>query len=159
MIQGLGRVKLMVLDVDGTMTSGGLQYGDHGSTQVFSARDGAGIMQLIGAGIKVAFVSLRDFRGTRKRAADLGVKLLCLGSTDKAEALRSLSGHLKIGLDEILFIGDDVNDLPAMELAGFSACPSDAAEIVRKKCSWVSSMPGGKGAVRELADMVLEACR
>ena len=153
----LRNIKLVALDVDGTLTDGGLIYGPGGVSQTFSAKDGAGIMALREAGIEVAFISFRDFRSTRKRAADLGVKLLCLGSTDKGASLKRLAEHLGVSTEEILFMGDDAKDVPAMEVAGVSACPSDAARSAREASMLISSNPGGKGAVRDIADMILEA--
>jgi len=157
MTADLRAIKLLALDVDGTLTDGGLHYGPQGVSQVFSAKDGNGVMKLLEAGIQVAFVSYRDFRSTRNRAADLGVELLCLGSSDKAASVRDLASHLQISTTEILFMGDDEKDLPAMKTAGISACPSDAAEPVKEFCTLKASLPGGRGAVREIADLLLEA--
>lgn len=153
----LKTIKLVALDVDGTLTDGGIEYGPRGVSQVFSAKDGAGIMKLLSAGIHVAFVSFRDFRCTRKRASDLGVRLLCLGSRDKAASVAALVSHLGISREQVLFMGDDEKDIPAMKAAGVSACPADARAEVRNSCRIQSSLPGGKGAVREVIDMVLEA--
>lgn len=155
----LSNVRLVALDVDGTLTEGGLIYGPQGVSQVFNSKDGAGIMRLVSAGIRVAFVSFRDFECTRRRASDLGVELLCLGSTDKATSVTALADHLDIPLSSVLFMGDDRMDIPAMTVSGISACPSDAAQEVRKVCDIVSSVPGGRGAVREIADALLEASR
>ncbi len=149
-------IRLVALDVDGTLTEGGLIYGPDGVSQVFNSKDGAGIMKLTQAGVRVAFVSFRDFPCTRRRAADLGVEFLCLGSTDKAASVRALADHLDIPLSSVLFMGDDRMDMPAMAVAGISACPVDASKEVREACDIVSSIPGGRGAVREIADAVLE---
>jgi YrbI family 3-deoxy-D-manno-octulosonate 8-phosphate phosphatase len=150
-------VELFAVDVDGTLTDGKLVYGPSGVSQAFSSKDGAGIMRLIEKGVEVAFVSFRDFISTRRRASDLGVKLLCLGSTDKAESVRELAEHLGITLESVLFMGDDRKDIPAMKLAGLSACPRDAAPEVRSICSVVADSKGGEGAVREIAELILEA--
>ena len=149
-------VKLFAIDVDGTLTDGRLLYGPEGVSQAFSAKDGAGIMRLLDKGIEVAFVSFRDFASTRRRAADLGVKLLCLGSPDKAESLRKLAAYLDIPLECVLFMGDDYKDIPAMEIAGMSACPRNAAAEVVDICSVVADSNGGAGAVREIAELILE---
>ncbi len=149
-------IKLLAVDVDGTLTDGKILYGPAGVTQAFSAKDGSGIMQLLEKGIQVAFVSFRDFNSTRRRAADLGVKLLCLGSTDKAASVRGLADHLEIPLSSVLFMGDDIKDIPAMKITGVSACPRDAAEEVRDLCSVVTESNGGEGAVREIAERILE---
>ncbi len=83
-------IRLVALDVDGTLTDGRLLYGPEGVSQAFSAKDGQGIMKLLQAGVQVAFVSFRDLPSTRMRASDLGVSLLCLGSSDKALSLKTL---------------------------------------------------------------------
>jgi len=153
----LGRVELVALDVDGTLTDGRITYGPLGVSQSFNSRDGAGIMRLHESGVKVAFVSFRDFACTRRRAADLGVELLCLGCIDKAAAIGSLASELGIPVSSVLFMGDDSMDIPAMVSAGFSACPSDASPDVKLVCGLVTVSPGGGGAVREVADSILEA--
>lgn len=153
----LERIRLVALDVDGTLTDGRLLYGPEGVSQTFSAKDGQGIMKLLHAGIAVAFVSFRDFPSTRRRAADLGVSLLCLGSSDKALALENLAEHLGIPASSILFMGDDEKDIPAMRTAGVSACPSDASAAAKAICHITTGAAGGAGAVREIAEAVLEA--
>jgi 3-deoxy-D-manno-octulosonate 8-phosphate phosphatase (KDO 8-P phosphatase) len=155
----LSRIRLVCLDVDGTLTDGRLFYGPEGVAQCFSARDGEGIMRLLGSGLEVALVSLRDFPATRRRAADLGIVHLALGCLRKEEAFLKLCGFLRIPPEEALFMGDDRNDLAAMELAGVAACPCDACPEVLEACSLRASVPGGGGAVREVADMILEALR
>lgn len=149
-------IKLFAVDVDGTLTDGKMLYGPSGVSQAFNAKDGAGIMRLLGNGVEVAFVSFRDFSSTRRRAADLGVKLLCLGSKNKAASVRELVEYLKIPLSSVLFMGDDRMDIPAMKIAGMSACPGDAANEVRSVCSVVADLNGGAGAVREIIELILE---
>ncbi|HOP26367.1 MAG TPA: HAD hydrolase family protein [Candidatus Sabulitectum sp.] len=153
----LERIKLVALDVDGTLTDGGMLYGEQGVMQRFDSKDGQGIMRLQEKGVPVAFVSFRDFPGTRRRAADLGVELLCLGSRDKAASVRALAELQGISTDEVLFMGDDEKDLPAMLAAGLAACPGDASSAVREFCPIAAASPGGRGAVREVIDMILEA--
>jgi len=150
-------IKLFAVDVDGTLTDGKIIYGSSGVSQSFSSRDGAGIMRLLENGVEVAFVSFRDFVSTRRRASDLGVKLLCLGSLDKAASVKKLAEHLGILLDSVLFMGDDRKDIPAMHVAGISACPRDAAAEVKNICSVVADSNGGDGAVREIAELILGA--
>lgn len=155
----LSKIRLLCLDVDGTLTDGRLLYGPDGVSQSFSARDGEGIMKLLRAGCEVALVSLRDFPATRRRAADLGIRHLALGCTRKNDALAKLCDFLGVSPAETLFMGDDAGDIPALEMAGVAACPSDAAPEVLRVCTLVASVPGGSGAVREVAEMILEAKR
>ncbi len=150
-------IRLVALDVDGTLTDGRLLYGPEGVSQAFSAKDGQGIMKLLQAGVQVAFVSFRDLPSTRMRASDLGVSLLCLGSSDKALSLKNLADHLDIPSSSILFMGDDEKDIPAMKTAGVSACPADASPSVKEICHMTARADGGTGAVREIAEAVLEA--
>ena len=144
----LSRIRLVCLDVDGTLTDGRLLYGPDGVSQFFSARDGEGVMGLLRSGLEVALVSLRDFPATRRRAADLGIPHLALGCRRKEEALLKLCDFLHVSPEEALFMGDDRNDLAAMELAGVAACPCDACPEVLEVCSLKSSAPRGGGAVR-----------
>ena len=149
-------IRLVALDVDGTLTDGGLIYGPYGVSQKFNSSDGSRIIQLRRIGFPVAFVSYRDFPATRRRACDLGVDLLCLGSSRKAEALERLCSHLGIECGEALFMGDGLMDIPAMELAGVAACPADARSEVRSRCDIITERRGGSGAVGEVIDMLLE---
>lgn len=149
-------MKLFAFDVDGVLTDGTLEYGPQGACQRFNARDGAGIMSLIRSGTPVALISFRDLESTRRRARDIGIRHLFLGCRDKRSALESLCTHLGIEPSEALFMGDDGLDIPALELAGISACPSDAHPSVRSVCRIVTTLPGGGGAVREVIDMFME---
>jgi 3-deoxy-D-manno-octulosonate 8-phosphate phosphatase (KDO 8-P phosphatase) len=153
----LAKIRLVCLDVDGTLTDGRLLYGPDGVSQSYSARDGEGIMKLLRAGYEVALVSLRDFPATRRRAADLGIRHLALGCTRKDDAVKTLCSFLGISPAETLFMGDDAGDIPALEMAGVAACPSNAAPEVLRVCSLVTLAHGGSGAVREVAERILEA--
>lgn len=151
-----GTVRLLALDVDGVLTDGRLYYSPDGVIQCFCAEDGYALTQLVGRGFPVALISYRDYPATRRRAADLGVKLLCLGTDRKAEALEGLCRHLSIPCAAALFMGDSPMDLPALRTAGVAACPSGAHPAVRAECDIVTSRPGGRGAVAEIAGMILE---
>ncbi|MCK4806442.1 MAG: HAD hydrolase family protein [Candidatus Aegiribacteria sp.] len=158
MIQ-LNEIRLLALDVDGVLTDGGLYYGPEGVVQKFNSADGAGIIELRRRGFPVAFVSFRDFPATRRRAADLGIELLCLGSDEKAAALRDICKNLSIGCETAMFMGDGLMDLPAIRTAGVGACPSSAHPLVKAECDIVTTRAGGKGAVREVVDMLLESLK
>jgi 3-deoxy-D-manno-octulosonate 8-phosphate phosphatase (KDO 8-P phosphatase) len=156
---GWGPIRLIALDVDGTLTDGSLLYAGDDVIQRFSSRDGAGIIEAHRAGLKVALVSFRDFPATRSRAADLGVPpdLLHLGCADKASALRLVCARLGIPLESALFMGDDLVDIPAIRIAGIGACPASGHRLAREAADHVTSAAGGDGAVREVIDLVLEA--
>ncbi len=149
-------IKLLALDVDGVLTDGGLYYGPDGVTQKFNSTDGAGIIELRRRGFHVALVSFRDFPATRRRAADLGIELLCLGTDKKAAALENICRSLSIGCESAIFMGDGLLDLPAVRAAGIGACPADAHPAVKAQCDIVTKNSGGNGAVREVVDMLLK---
>jgi 3-deoxy-D-manno-octulosonate 8-phosphate phosphatase (KDO 8-P phosphatase) len=152
----LSGVRLAAFDVDGVLTDGTLLYSGDDVLQGFDARDGAGIMELIRSGIHVALVSFRDHPATRRRARDLGITLLCLGSIDKEQSMKDLCRHLEIEPSACLFMGDDVRDIPALRYTGFPACPADAHPDVLSICRIITDAAGGHGAVRELAEMILD---
>jgi 3-deoxy-D-manno-octulosonate 8-phosphate phosphatase (KDO 8-P phosphatase) len=147
--------RLLAFDVDGVLTDGRLTYGPGGAGQTFDAQDGAGLIELRRAGHRIALISFRDLASTRMRARDLGLDLLMLGCTDKEAAFRKLCSFLGTEPGQALFMGDDAMDLPALRIAGISACPSNAHPEVRAACRVVASRPGGAGAVREIADLIL----
>ena len=155
-MKSLRMIRLLALDVDGVLTDGGLYYGPDGVTQRFDSRDGAGIVELRRREFPVALVSFRDFPATRRRAGDLDIQLLCLGCSEKASALGKLCELLSIDSSEVLFMGDGLLDLPAIRIAGISACPADAHPSVKDECDIVTLNAGGGGAVREIIDMLLE---
>ncbi len=152
-------IRLLALDVDGVLPDGGLYYGSEGVVQKFNSADGAGIIELRKRGFPVALVSFRDFPATRRRAADLGIELLYLGSDEKAAALRNICKSLSIGCEAAIFMGDGLMDLPVIRTAGIGACPSSAHPLVRAECDIVTKRAGGKGAVREVVDMLLESLK
>ena len=155
-----GRIRALVLDVDGVLTDAGLYYGPHGEAMKrFSARDGFGIVVARHAGLAVAVLSGRVSPPLRSRLRDLGVPpdRVIQGSTNKADDIDRLAGVLGLPLDEMAFMGDDVPDLPALLRVGLAACPADAAPEVVEAAHLVSRFPGGRGAVRELVETVLRA--
>lgn len=154
----LARVRLMVFDVDGVLTDGGLWYDEHGETvKRFNALDGHGMRLLGASGVALALMTGRDSALVRRRAADLGISEVHQGVRDKATALTELTQRLNIPLEHTGFMGDDVLDLPAMRLSGLAASVPDAPFYVSQGAHWVSQRAGGQGAVRELCDLILAA--
>lgn len=152
------RVRLVALDVDGTLTDGLLYIGPAGETmKAFSVRDGFGLTLLREAGIRLAIVTGRRSAIVDARAAELRFDEVHQGVADKARTLRTLADGHGIALDECAFVGDDWPDLGAMTIAGFAATVPDAPASVRERAHWVASVPPGYGAVREFADFVLHA--
>lgn len=150
-----GSVRLVVLDVDGVLTDGSIAYeGDAEQLMTFDVKDGYGIVALIRAGVKVAIISARDSAGLRRRAAELGVAEIRVAVEDKAAELRRLCDDLDVALDQVCYVGDDEPDLPAMALAGLAAAPSDASPTVLARVHIRLRAAGGRGAVRELTDLI-----
>lgn len=149
-------IKLIVLDVDGVLTDGKLFIGSNGDEyKSFHVKDGMGIGLARFLGIKVAFISGRVSESVRKRAKELGVDYLYQGITNKEKVLYDLIKMLDIKLDNVFYMGDDINDLPVIRLVEFSAAPKDAVEIVKKSVDYVCSNIAGNGAVREAIDFIL----
>ena len=154
----LARIELLVLDVDGVLTDGSIIVDDHGvESKHFHVRDGAAIVLWNKLGNRTAILSGRSARCVDHRAADLGIKPVIQGSADKGHDLATMLAGLDLAADQVAFIGDDLADLPALDLAGFAACPADAAPEVREFADFVAEAPGGRGAVREVVEAILKA--
>jgi len=150
------RLKLLVLDVDGVLTDGRIFLSSDGAeTKVFDAKDGAGIKYWIRAGGKVAFISGRSSRAMLVRAEELGVQVVRTGAKQKLPVYREVLAELGCSADEAVVMGDDLPDLPLMLRCGFSAAPADAAPEVRHAAKYISTLPGGRGCVREVIELVL----
>lgn len=153
-------IRLLVLDVDGVLTSGALAYGPDGPvSKSFNVRDGLGLVLLQRSGIQVGVVSGRAEPAVSARLDDLGVdsKLVFLGSRDKpGDFERLLEAAGGVSESETAVMGDDLPDLPMLVRAGFSACPADAAHDVAAVCDMVCGTPGGQGAVREVIEVILK---
>ncbi|MGQ9732191.1 MAG: KdsC family phosphatase [Candidatus Zipacnadales bacterium] len=156
----LRRIRLVILDVDGTQTDGFVYYGlPQGPLKRFYVRDGQGVTDLQQAGVIVAFVSGDVSEATTLRAQRLRVEEVHQGVNDKAAVVDDLLERHGIAPNEAAYMGDEPGDLPAMNRVGFAAAPADAVDVVKRAADWVSTRPGGGGAVRELADAILEAKR
>ena len=146
----------MLFDVDGVLTDGRLLYGPDGEERVaFDVKDGHGLV-LVRDHVEVGVLSGRPGRAARPRLEELRVRHLLLGERDKLAAYGRLAG-LGFADDEVAYMGDDVNDLPLLARVGLSACPADARPEVRERVDFRASAAGGRGAVRELCDLLLRA--
>lgn len=154
----LSKIKLLISDVDGTLTDGAMYYGEHGEAiKRFAATDGMGITMLHRAGIKTGIVTSVNSKISEARAKKLQMEYIKLDRFDKDKALEEIAESAGVDTSEIAFIGDDINDISALKIAGFSACPADAVNDVKAVCDYVCIADGGYGAVRELAEMILSA--
>lgn len=154
----LQQIRLLAMDVDGVLTDGSLNIGAEGELfKAFNAKDGMGISLAMRNGLKIALITGRRSEIIHRRAEELGITLLYEGVKDKALQLKQIAAERGISLDEIAYMGDDLNDLPAMVQAGISFAPADAAKDVLKAVNAVASCNGGRGAVREIIELILEA--
>lgn len=148
-------VKLLVLDVDGVLTDGSISYTDDGKEiKTFNAKDGQGIAMLTKLGIKVAIITARTSSIVQKRANDLGIQYVFQGAKNKLEKLEYLKATLNLTDDEIAYMGDDLPDIPVLNVVGIKACPNDAVDEVKRICNFKATKNGGRGAVRELTDLI-----
>lgn len=151
------KIKMLAMDVDGTLTDGSIYIADDGEAmKCFHVKDGLGISLLHQTGIITAIVTGRTSKIVMERAKELKINEVVQGAAYKNEALEQLAEKYLITLEEIAYIGDDLNDLPALAISGLAACPADADSIVKQKCDVVLEHNGGSGAVRELAEMIMK---
>ncbi len=149
-------VKLLILDVDGVLTDGRLFYHDDGTeSKAFDVRDGHGIKMLKQAGIETAIISGRNSPSVDKRASDLGISEVAQGVRDKVPILENLLCAKSLKPEEVAFVGDDVVDLPVMKRVGLAVAVADASEYLFDSAHYVTLAPGGRGAVREVAELIL----
>ena len=156
--KSLARIQLLVLDVDGVLTDGGLWFDPSGQLiKRFDVRDGLGIRLLIQAGLQLAFLSGGQGGATERRARQLGIEHCLVGIKDKPTALHALQQQLGVTSAQTAFLGDDLNDLAVRPAVGLLLAPADACEPVRRGADAVLTRRGGQGAVRELAERILQA--
>ena len=153
------KIKLVALDMDGTLTDGSINIGGEGELfKRFNAKDGLGITAARRHGLRVAVITGRKGAIAQRRAEELGIaEDVMTGISAKRKALQALAEKYKLSLAEIAFMGDDLNDLPALKIAGLSAAPADATEDVKQRVEYITPHKGGRGAVRDLLELILKA--
>ncbi|AMO93408.1 phosphatase, YrbI family [Collimonas fungivorans] len=152
------RVRLMIFDVDGILTDGGLLYGADGEQlKRFNALDGHGIKQLQQSGVATAIISARQSAIVSRRASDLGIAHVQQGVHDKHAAFVKLLEQLQLAPDACGFIGDDVIDLPILSQVGFAVSVPNGHADVRSRVHYVTQAGGGHGAAREICDLIMQA--
>jgi 3-deoxy-D-manno-octulosonate 8-phosphate phosphatase (KDO 8-P phosphatase) len=155
---GLQKIRGLAIDVDGVLTDGGLWWGPNGEEwKRFCFADIMGVSLARRAGFILALISGEDSPLVDRYAEKMLINHLVKGCRDKATAVRDFASAAGVTLAEICFMGDDVNDLPAMAISGFSAAPANAAAVVLERVNFVTKAAGGNGAVRELVDALLAA--
>jgi 3-deoxy-D-manno-octulosonate 8-phosphate phosphatase (KDO 8-P phosphatase) len=157
-VERLKTIKLLALDVDGVLTDGGLIYtGGADQAKVFHVQDGLGIRIAMLAGLNVAIITGNVSPTVAQRAKDLGIEECHLGARYKPVALRQVAERRGITLDEIAYVGDDINDLPAIALVGVSFAVENAVAEVKEAADFTTRKPGGSGAVREVIETILKS--
>jgi 3-deoxy-D-manno-octulosonate 8-phosphate phosphatase (KDO 8-P phosphatase) len=157
-IERAARVKVMIFDVDGVLTDGSLTYGPDGEvTKTFYVLDGLGIQLLNRTGVQTAIISARTSPIVIRRASDLGITHVFQGQHDKRLAFVELLARTGVAAAECGYIGDDVIDLPLLTRVGFAVTVPSGHPEVQHRAHYVTTNPGGRGAVREVCDMVMRA--
>src|SRR5690606_36708964 len=152
------KVRVMAFDVDGVLTDGGLLYGERGEQlKCFNVLDGHGLSLMRESGITVALITGRQGPILARRAAELGIDMVQQGVRDKMQAISALAQEQGCDLSEVGYMGDDIIDLAALQQVGFLASVPNSPVYVSQVAHWVSSKPGGMGAVRECCDRILAA--
>jgi 3-deoxy-D-manno-octulosonate 8-phosphate phosphatase (KDO 8-P phosphatase) len=158
LVRKLRRIRIIILDVDGVLTDGSIIYGADGMEyKRFHVHDGYGIFRGREKGLKFAIISGRTSRVTAFRARRLKITDVHQGSEDKVAAFRKIIKKYRLTPDEVCFVGDDEFDLSLLRLVGVSAAPADAMGRVKREVDCILSKRGGRGAVREIIDMILTA--
>ncbi len=152
------RIRLVIFDVDGVLTDGSLFVGDDGQEyKAFNSRDGHGIKMLLKYGVDVAIITGRTSKVVEHRMANLGITHVYQGKLDKLPAYEELRGKLGISEEETAYVGDDVVDLPVMRRVGLAIAVQDAHPLVRQHSHWQTPSAGGRGAARDVCEMLMEA--
>lgn len=152
------KIKLLLLDVDGVLTDGRLYYGNSGEElKAFNIQDGLGIKLLQRGDIQVGIITGRVSALLQRRADELSINPVVQGREDKLTALNELLDTLDVQMDEIAFMGDDLPDLAVIRRVGLGITPANGASTLAQQAHWQTTKSGGQGAVREAAEMILEA--
>lgn len=151
------KIKLLVMDVDGTLTDGRIYIGAQGEVmKAFNVRDGYAIAHLLAEkGITPVIITGRNSEIVAQRAKELSIRELYQGVSNKLEKLQAVAASYGAAAEEIAFIGDDLNDLPCIQYCGLTACPADAVPQVLEAVDYVCAHNGGRGAVREFIDRIV----
>lgn len=151
-------IKLVIFDVDGVLTDGSLFLGDDGQEyKAFNSKDGHGMKMLQTAGVAIAIITARSSEVVRIRMQSLGIKHVFQGATDKTVAYAQLKQEAGLDDRQIAYVGDDVIDLPVMCQVGLAIAVADAHRLVKQHAHWSTSNNGGRGAAREVCELLMEA--
>ena len=158
LVSRLKRIRLFATDVDGVLTDAGMYYSESGEElKKFNTRDGMGIKLLQRAGLITAIVTQERTKLVARRGEKLMIPEVHQGVMDKLSLVREMAGRHALSMEQVAFIGDDINDLATLKAVGFSATPADGLPQVLAEVDYVCAKKGGEGAVREIIDMILQA--
>lgn len=157
LLHRLSQIRLVILDVDGVLTDGGIYLGATEEFKRFDVQDGAGIVYLLRAGLELVVITGRESACVERRCRELNVTELHQGAVNKSKVFEDVLRRRKKSLAQTAVMGDDLADLPMMMQAGISAAPANATREVRVRASIVTHASGGAGAVREFAELILKA--
>ena len=153
----LQKVTTLIFDVDGVLTDSSILVTSDGEMlRKMNTRDGLALKLAVDAGLNVCIISGGSNEGVRKRLQGLGLKDVILGAHDKIKNLKTLMASLNVTKEEIMYMGDDIPDIPVMAVVGLPCCPQDAVPEVKSACQYISKNNGGKGAVRDVIEQVMK---
>lgn len=151
-------IKMIIMDVDGVLTDGSITIGDSTEeSKTFNIKDGMGIVLALKAGIRIVFLSGRYSKALAQRAKEVGVTEIHHNATDKFAILEKILKENGLKKEDLAYIGDDINDIPVMKHVGFPCAVNDAVGDVKSAARYISSLAGGKGAVREIIEKILKS--
>lgn len=150
-------IRLLILDVDGVLTNGELFFFESGEYKAFDSRDGLGIALLVKSGIELAIISGNRSESVERRLKKFGIKHVYQGVENKVVAYEKILADLQLSASSVAYMGDDLIDLPVMTRVALPTAVADADAFVKQHATWVSQYNGGRGAVRELCELILTA--
>ena len=157
-LEAAKKIKLLAFDCDGVLTDGSITYDENGvEYKTFNAKDGHGLVRMAQSGFITAIITARNNGTVQHRAENLHITELCQGQKYKVPALEELMKKYNLSYENVSYMGDDLPDLCVLEKVGLACCPGDAVKEVQNVCNFKSAYNGGKGAVRELCDFILES--
>jgi len=157
-LEKASQIRLVIFDVDGVLTDGSLFFGDDGQEyKAFNSRDGHGMKMLQESGVPIAIITGRSSKVVEYRVENLGIEYVYQGQHDKLPAFEELIAQLELDPEQVAYVGDDVVDLPIMRRVGLAIAVQDAHRLVKQHAHWQTPANGGRGAAREVCELIMEA--
>lgn len=157
-LEKAAQIKLVIFDVDGVLTDGGLFFGDDGQEyKAFYSRDGLGMKLLQKTGVEIGVITARNSQVVEHRMRNLGIVNVYQGKLNKLEAFQHMLAKLNVSAKQTAYAGDDVVDLPVMQQAGLAIAVQDAHPFVKQHAHWITQHGGGRGAARDICELIMQA--